>query len=128
MDSGDIVIRRVTFVQQFMAIRTIGFAYRLSMLYRPYIAELIGMRLALITFRARCLITPSTCKMGQESVNPGIRPAPITNTPPRKIVRIGGVTGWLRASAVAAAYGVPVSTHLYPDVAAARHASNVNHA
>ncbi len=33
-------------------------------------------------------------------------------------MRIGGVTGWLRASAIAAAYGVPMSTHLYPEVAA----------
>ena len=33
-------------------------------------------------------------------------------------MRIGGVTGWLRAAAVAGAAGVPVSTHLYPEVAA----------
>lgn len=33
-------------------------------------------------------------------------------------MRIGGVTGWLRAAAIAAAAGVPVSTHLYPEVAA----------
>lgn len=33
-------------------------------------------------------------------------------------MRIGGVTGWLRASAIAGASGVPVSTHLYPEVAA----------
>jgi mandelate racemase len=33
-------------------------------------------------------------------------------------VRIGGVTGWLRAAAIAGAAGIPVSTHLYPDVAA----------
>ena len=33
-------------------------------------------------------------------------------------MRIGGVTGWLRAAAIAAASGVPISTHLYPEVAA----------
>jgi mandelate racemase len=33
-------------------------------------------------------------------------------------MRIGGVTGWLRAAAIAGAKGVPVSTHLYPEVAA----------
>jgi mandelate racemase len=33
-------------------------------------------------------------------------------------MRIGGVTGWLRASALAGAAGVPMSTHLYPEVAA----------
>ena len=33
-------------------------------------------------------------------------------------MRIGGVTGWMRAQAIAAAAGVPVSTHLYPEVAA----------
>lgn len=33
-------------------------------------------------------------------------------------MRIGGVTGWMRAAAIAGAYGVPVSTHLYPEVAA----------
>ena len=33
-------------------------------------------------------------------------------------MRIGGVTGWLRAAAVAGAAGVPISTHLYPEVAA----------
>lgn len=33
-------------------------------------------------------------------------------------MRIGGVTGWLRASAIAGAAGIPVSTHLYPEVAA----------
>jgi mandelate racemase len=34
------------------------------------------------------------------------------------LMRIGGVTGWLRAAAVAGAAGVPVSTHLYPEIAA----------
>jgi mandelate racemase len=33
-------------------------------------------------------------------------------------MRIGGVTGWLRAAAVAGTAGVPMSTHLYPEVAA----------
>jgi mandelate racemase len=34
------------------------------------------------------------------------------------LMRIGGVSGWLRAAAIAGAAGVPVSTHLYPEVAA----------
>jgi mandelate racemase len=33
-------------------------------------------------------------------------------------MRIGGVTGWLRAAAIAGANNVPMSTHLYPEVAA----------
>jgi mandelate racemase len=33
-------------------------------------------------------------------------------------MRIGGVTGWLRAAPIAAAAGIPMSTHLYPEVAA----------
>jgi len=33
-------------------------------------------------------------------------------------MRIGGVTGWQRAAAVAGAAGIPVSTHLYPEIAA----------
>jgi len=33
-------------------------------------------------------------------------------------MRIGGVTGWIRAAAIAGAAGIPVSTHLYPEVAA----------
>lgn len=33
-------------------------------------------------------------------------------------MRIGGVTGWCRAAAIAGAAGVPMSTHLYPEVAA----------
>jgi mandelate racemase len=32
-------------------------------------------------------------------------------------MRIGGVTGWLRAASIAGAAGVPISTHLYPEVA-----------
>jgi mandelate racemase len=34
------------------------------------------------------------------------------------LMRIGGVTGWLRAAAVAGAAGSPMSSHLYPEVAA----------
>ncbi len=33
-------------------------------------------------------------------------------------MRIGGVTGWLRSGAIAGAAGVPMSTHLYPEVGA----------
>jgi mandelate racemase len=33
-------------------------------------------------------------------------------------MRISGVTGWLRAAAIAGAAGMPMSTHLYPEVAA----------
>ena len=33
-------------------------------------------------------------------------------------MRIGGVTGWMRAAAIAGAAGMPISTHLYPEVAA----------
>lgn len=33
------------------------------------------------------------------------------------LMRIGGVTGWLRAAGIAGAAGVEVSTHLYPEVA-----------
>jgi mandelate racemase len=33
-------------------------------------------------------------------------------------MRIGGVTGWLRAAAIAGVAGIPMSTHLYPEVAA----------
>jgi mandelate racemase len=34
------------------------------------------------------------------------------------MMRIGGVTGWLRAAGVTAAAGIPMSTHLYPEVSA----------
>ena len=34
------------------------------------------------------------------------------------LMRIGGVTGWLRSVPVAAAAGLPVSSHLYPEVSA----------
>jgi mandelate racemase len=33
-------------------------------------------------------------------------------------MRIGGVTGWMEAAALTAAAGIPMSTHLYPEVAA----------
>ena len=33
-------------------------------------------------------------------------------------MRIGGVTGWLKSAAIAGALGVPMSTHLYPEVGA----------
>ena len=33
-------------------------------------------------------------------------------------MRIGGVTGWLRAAAITGTAGIPMSTHLYPEVAA----------
>ncbi len=34
------------------------------------------------------------------------------------LMRIGGVSGWLRAAAVTGAAGIPMSTHLYPEAAA----------
>jgi mandelate racemase len=34
------------------------------------------------------------------------------------LMRIGGVTGWMRAAAVTAASGHPMSNHLYPEVSA----------
>jgi len=34
------------------------------------------------------------------------------------LMRIGGVTGWLRAASVAAATGVQLSNHLYPEISA----------
>jgi mandelate racemase len=34
------------------------------------------------------------------------------------LMRIGGVTGWMRAAGIAAGKGVPVSTHLYPEFSA----------
>jgi mandelate racemase len=33
-------------------------------------------------------------------------------------MRIGGVTGWLRSAAIAGTAGIPMSSHLYPEVAA----------
>jgi mandelate racemase len=32
------------------------------------------------------------------------------------LMRIGGVTGWMRAAALASAWGVDLSTHLYPEI------------
>ena len=32
-------------------------------------------------------------------------------------VRIGGISGWLRAVPIASSLGIEVSTHLYPEVA-----------
>jgi mandelate racemase len=34
------------------------------------------------------------------------------------LMRIGGVTGWLRAAAITGAAGIPMSTHLYPEISA----------
>ena len=34
------------------------------------------------------------------------------------VMKIGGVTGWLRASAMAAAQGLRVSSHLWPEISA----------
>jgi mandelate racemase len=34
------------------------------------------------------------------------------------LMRIGGVSGWLRAAAITGAAGIPMSTHLYPELAA----------
>ena len=34
------------------------------------------------------------------------------------MMRIGGVSGWLRAAAIAGAAGIPLSTHLYPELSA----------
>jgi mandelate racemase len=34
------------------------------------------------------------------------------------LMRIGGISGWLRAAPIAAAAGIEVSTHLYPEAAA----------
>jgi mandelate racemase len=34
------------------------------------------------------------------------------------VMKIGGVTGWLRAAALAQAYGIRVSSHLWPEISA----------
>jgi mandelate racemase len=34
------------------------------------------------------------------------------------VMKIGGVTGWQRAAALAHAYGVPLSSHLWPELSA----------
>ena len=33
-------------------------------------------------------------------------------------MRIGGVSGWLRAAAITTEAGIPISTHLYPEIGA----------
>ena len=33
-------------------------------------------------------------------------------------MRIGGVSGWLKSATIAEAAGIPISTHLYPEVGA----------
>ena len=33
-------------------------------------------------------------------------------------MKVGGVTGWLRVAALAHAHGLPVSSHLWPEVSA----------
>ena len=35
------------------------------------------------------------------------------------LMRIGGVTGWLQAAAIADVTGLPMSSHLYPEVSGA---------
>ena len=35
-----------------------------------------------------------------------------------EVMKMGGVTGWLRAAALASAHAIPVSTHLWPEVSA----------
>ena len=34
------------------------------------------------------------------------------------VIKIGGVSGWLRAAAMAEAAGMPASSHLYPEISA----------
>lgn len=34
------------------------------------------------------------------------------------VMKVGGVTGWLRGAAMAAAHGIPVSNHLWPEISA----------
>lgn len=34
------------------------------------------------------------------------------------LMRIGGVSGWLRSAAITSAAGIPMSTHLYPEISA----------
>ena len=34
------------------------------------------------------------------------------------VMKIGGVTGWLRVAALAQANGVPVSNHIFPEISA----------
>jgi mandelate racemase len=35
-----------------------------------------------------------------------------------EVMKIGGITGWMQAAAMAAAHGIPVSNHLWPEVSA----------
>jgi mandelate racemase len=32
------------------------------------------------------------------------------------VMKIGGVTGWMRAAALGQAHGIPVSNHLWPEI------------
>jgi mandelate racemase len=32
------------------------------------------------------------------------------------VMKIGGVTGWMRAAALAEAYSIPLSNHLWPEI------------
>ena len=34
------------------------------------------------------------------------------------VMKIGGVTGWMRAAALAEAYSIPLSNHLWPEMSA----------
>jgi mandelate racemase len=34
------------------------------------------------------------------------------------VMKIGGVSGWLRAAAIAAGYGIRISSHLWPELSA----------
>ena len=34
------------------------------------------------------------------------------------VMKIGGVTGWMRAAALGEAYGIPLSNHLWPEISA----------
>ena len=54
---------------------------------------------------------------GPRALSPAIREGAGDYVMP-DLMRIGGVTGWLRAAAIAGVAGVEVSTHLYPEVGA----------
>jgi len=41
-----------------------------------------------------------------------------SQTGPPIAALFGGVSGWLRSAAIAGAAGIPMSTHLYPEIAA----------
>ena len=34
------------------------------------------------------------------------------------VMKIGGVTGWMRAVAMAQVHGIPISNHLFPEISA----------